>query len=143
MDRRTFLCGLTLGTLAGPLAAEAQQSEKVYRIGLLDYNVPGAGQNYWNAARTYDSTVTNDKLAPHRAHPPVAAPHRLKAAVIGAAHVGLGSVRRSPYQRHGALLTPEGDRAHRNQRLTVRRTLASRQVGYSVPRPMCAATARS
>ena len=33
MDRRTFLCGLTLGTLAVPLAAEAQQTAKVPRIG--------------------------------------------------------------------------------------------------------------
>jgi putative ABC transport system substrate-binding protein len=35
MDRRTFLCGLTLGALAAPLAAEAQQAGKVYRIGYL------------------------------------------------------------------------------------------------------------
>ena len=35
MNRRTFLCGLTLGTLAAPLAAGAQQAGKVYRIGFL------------------------------------------------------------------------------------------------------------
>ena len=35
MNRRTFLCWLTLGTLAAPLAVEAQQSAKGYRIGLL------------------------------------------------------------------------------------------------------------
>jgi putative tryptophan/tyrosine transport system substrate-binding protein len=35
MNRRTFLCGLTLGTLAAPLAVEAQQSAKGHRIGLL------------------------------------------------------------------------------------------------------------
>ena len=35
MNRRTFLCGLTLGTLCAPLAAEAQQAGKVYRIGLI------------------------------------------------------------------------------------------------------------
>ena len=35
MHRRTFLGGLTLGTLATPLAAEAQQAAKVYRIGVL------------------------------------------------------------------------------------------------------------
>jgi hypothetical protein len=35
MDRRTFLCGLTLGTLAAPFAAEAQQAAKVARIGYL------------------------------------------------------------------------------------------------------------
>jgi len=31
MNRRTFLCGLTLGTLSMPFAAEAQAG-KVYRI---------------------------------------------------------------------------------------------------------------
>jgi putative ABC transport system substrate-binding protein len=35
MNRRTFLSGLTVGTLATPLAAEAQQAGKVYRIGFL------------------------------------------------------------------------------------------------------------
>jgi putative ABC transport system substrate-binding protein len=35
MDRRTFLCGVTLGTLSAPLAALAQQAVKVYRIGVL------------------------------------------------------------------------------------------------------------
>jgi putative ABC transport system substrate-binding protein len=33
--RRTFLCGLTLGLLAAPLAAEAQQPAKVSRVGYL------------------------------------------------------------------------------------------------------------
>ena len=33
--RRTFLCGLTLGTLCAPLSAEAQQGTKVARIGYL------------------------------------------------------------------------------------------------------------
>ncbi|MBI2197235.1 MAG: hypothetical protein HYU42_01340 [Candidatus Rokubacteria bacterium] len=35
MHRRTFLCGLTLGTLALPLAAGAQQAGKVSRVGFL------------------------------------------------------------------------------------------------------------
>ncbi len=35
MNRRTFLCGLTLGTLAAPLAAESQQARKIPRIGYL------------------------------------------------------------------------------------------------------------
>jgi putative ABC transport system substrate-binding protein len=35
MNRRTFLCGLALGTLAAPLVAEAQQAGKVPRIGVL------------------------------------------------------------------------------------------------------------
>ena len=35
MDRRAFISGITVGLLAAPLAAEAQQAGKVYRIGLL------------------------------------------------------------------------------------------------------------
>ncbi len=35
MTRRTFLCGLILGTLSVPLAADAQQVGKVWRIGIL------------------------------------------------------------------------------------------------------------
>jgi putative tryptophan/tyrosine transport system substrate-binding protein len=44
MNRRTFLCGLTLGTLAVPLAAKAQQGAKVHRVGYLSpvsANAPG------------------------------------------------------------------------------------------------------
>ena len=35
MDRRAFVSTVALGLLAAPLAAEAQQAEKVYRIGVL------------------------------------------------------------------------------------------------------------
>jgi len=35
MTRRTFLCGLTLGTLYAPSVGAAQQTGKVYRIGIL------------------------------------------------------------------------------------------------------------
>ena len=45
MNRRTFLCGLTLGTLSAPLAAEAEQAGKVWRIGFLGVTsgpVPGS-----------------------------------------------------------------------------------------------------
>ena len=35
MNRRTFLCGLTFGTLSAPFATVAQQAGKVYRIGWL------------------------------------------------------------------------------------------------------------
>ena len=35
MNRRTFLCGLTLGTLSAPLAAGALQTTKLHRIGIL------------------------------------------------------------------------------------------------------------
>jgi putative tryptophan/tyrosine transport system substrate-binding protein len=42
MNRRTFLCGLTLGALAGPLAGEAQQATWVARLGWLgDDPAPG------------------------------------------------------------------------------------------------------
>jgi putative tryptophan/tyrosine transport system substrate-binding protein len=40
MDRRRFLCSLTLGTIAAPLAAEAQQAGKVPRIGFLSLTSP-------------------------------------------------------------------------------------------------------
>jgi ABC-type uncharacterized transport system substrate-binding protein len=40
MHRRTFLCGLTLGALAAPLAADAQQAGKVPRIGFLSLTSP-------------------------------------------------------------------------------------------------------
>jgi len=42
VNRRTFLCGLTLGTLALPLAAEAQPAGKIPRIGFLHYGSPGS-----------------------------------------------------------------------------------------------------
>jgi len=43
INRRTFLYGLTLGTLSAPLAAEAQEAAKVWRIGLLlGYSFKGA-----------------------------------------------------------------------------------------------------
>jgi putative tryptophan/tyrosine transport system substrate-binding protein len=35
MNRRTFLCGLTLGAMAAPLAAVAQKSQKMARVGIL------------------------------------------------------------------------------------------------------------
>jgi putative ABC transport system substrate-binding protein len=40
VDRRAFVAG-TLGLLAAPLAAEAQQAGRVYRIGMLQ-NAPTA-----------------------------------------------------------------------------------------------------
>ena len=42
MNRRNFLCGLTLVTLSPPLAAEGQQAGKIYRIGLITVtHIPG------------------------------------------------------------------------------------------------------
>jgi ABC-type uncharacterized transport system substrate-binding protein len=41
MNRRTFLCGLTFGTLAVPLGANAQQAGMVRRIGFLSAALPG------------------------------------------------------------------------------------------------------
>ncbi len=40
MDRRAFISGITLGLLAAPLAAEAQQAAKIYRIGLILTGTP-------------------------------------------------------------------------------------------------------
>jgi putative ABC transport system substrate-binding protein len=40
MNRRTFLCGLTLGMLAAPLNAKAQQAGKAPRLGMLSFTVP-------------------------------------------------------------------------------------------------------
>ena len=40
MNRRTFLCGLALGTLTAPLAAEAQPVGKAPRIGFLSGSSP-------------------------------------------------------------------------------------------------------
>jgi ABC-type uncharacterized transport system substrate-binding protein len=37
MDRRTFISSVTLGLLAAPLAAGAQQEGKVYRVGVLAF----------------------------------------------------------------------------------------------------------
>jgi putative ABC transport system substrate-binding protein len=52
MDRRTFLAGTGAVLLAAPLVAEAQQTGKVYRIGLLDYSASDPGrQAWWNVFR--------------------------------------------------------------------------------------------
>jgi putative ABC transport system substrate-binding protein len=48
IDRRTFLCGITLGTLIASLAAEAQQVEKMYRVGFLG---PAAERVYTDSLR--------------------------------------------------------------------------------------------
>jgi putative ABC transport system substrate-binding protein len=50
MDRRTFLCGVTLGPLAAPLVAEAQQAAMVYRIGYIGITRPAT---YPDPSRTW------------------------------------------------------------------------------------------
>jgi hypothetical protein len=35
LDRRTFVCALTVGLLAAPLAAEAQQAGRIPRVGVI------------------------------------------------------------------------------------------------------------
>ena len=51
--RLAVIVALAVSALFGPLAADAQQSEKVYRIGLLDYSAPNnaSRQATWNAFR--------------------------------------------------------------------------------------------
>ncbi len=52
MDRRTFIGTLAYGLVAAPLAAEAQQTWKVVRIGLLSYGASGpASAARWKAFR--------------------------------------------------------------------------------------------
>jgi putative ABC transport system substrate-binding protein len=50
MDRRTFLCGLTLGTMAAPLSAETQQP-RVARIGVVTHGSPATSSAYVDAFR--------------------------------------------------------------------------------------------
>jgi putative ABC transport system substrate-binding protein len=52
VNRRTFLCGLALGTLAAPLAVGAQPTGKVYRIGILGDKASDANETrLWQAFR--------------------------------------------------------------------------------------------
>ena len=48
MDRRTFLAGTGAVLLAAPLAAEAQQAGKVYRIGVLSTTGPEQENFIWS-----------------------------------------------------------------------------------------------
>ena len=50
MDRRTFI-SVTLGLLAAPLTAEAQQAGKVYRIGMLERTQPATNAANFEAFR--------------------------------------------------------------------------------------------
>jgi ABC-type uncharacterized transport system substrate-binding protein len=51
MDRRRFLLTSLAGVVAVPLAGEAQQAGKVWRIGLLDYASDPASSSRWRALR--------------------------------------------------------------------------------------------
>jgi putative ABC transport system substrate-binding protein len=54
MDRRVFISAVSGGLLSTPLAAEAQQAGRVYRIGLLDFSAPDpARQAWWTAFRQH------------------------------------------------------------------------------------------
>ena len=46
MNRRAFIASLAGGLLAAPLAAEAQQVGKVYRVGFLSGTSAVAGRPY-------------------------------------------------------------------------------------------------
>ena len=50
MHRRTFLCGLTLGSLAAPIAAVAQKAERPHRVGFLT-GPTGTGTTFFDAFR--------------------------------------------------------------------------------------------
>src|SRR5499427_5250659 len=52
IDRRTFLAGTGAVLLAAPLAAEAQQAGKVWRIGYLGITTPSLGDPLWEVFRT-------------------------------------------------------------------------------------------
>src|SRR5437879_2383021 len=51
MNRRTFLCELTLGTLSAPLAAQAQPAGRVARIGVLWFTFPPVSAPFFEALR--------------------------------------------------------------------------------------------
>ena len=52
MDRRAFIWGITLGLLAAPFAAGAQQPGKVYRVGILGIKASDPAEaRYWQAFR--------------------------------------------------------------------------------------------
>jgi len=51
IERRTFLAGTGAVLLAAPLAAEAQQAGKVYRIGVLSTTGPEQENFIWSGFR--------------------------------------------------------------------------------------------
>src|SRR5438093_4592639 len=51
MDRRTFIGTLAGGILAAPLASEAQQTGKMYRIGVLRESKAPIAKPFWDTMR--------------------------------------------------------------------------------------------
>src|SRR2546428_8545786 len=51
MNRRAFLCGLTLGMLFPPLAAKAKPAGRVARIGVLWFTFPPVSAPFFEALR--------------------------------------------------------------------------------------------
>ena len=51
MNRRTFLCGLTLGAMAVPLAVEAQPAARVWQIAFLGAESPSTNRHFLDAFR--------------------------------------------------------------------------------------------
>ena len=49
--RRAVMVALALTVLLGPFAVKAQQSERVYRVGLFDHSAPEGRQILWDAFR--------------------------------------------------------------------------------------------
>ena len=53
LERRGFMAAITGGLLAAPLAAEAQQKGKVYRIGVLSIGGPEQESHVWEPLRAH------------------------------------------------------------------------------------------
>ena len=62
MNRRTFVGAVTLGMLCGPLAAEAQQIGKVYRIGFLSAGSPPTSES----RQAFEHALGERDHDPHR-----------------------------------------------------------------------------
>lgn len=59
MDRRTFLASATLGLLAAPLAAEAQQVGKTPRMGYLSAGSPRSRAGTMHSGGDYGNSATS------------------------------------------------------------------------------------
>ena len=71
MERRAFLGAVTSGLLAAPLAAEAQQTTKVYRLGLLFTVLPSTFPHEWpfyERMRELGWVYGRDFVAEHRVY---------------------------------------------------------------------------